>query len=170
MYRQASRSKSAGTLLGQELQEDLAEVHRTPKRDESSNAESLLLDRELLENLVWRLNVELGRYETRLRVLEGQGEVPEGAKTAPAWCRADPTTLGPLLSAYDEALAEKEAVVEKHEQRLKELGAELREVVYENERLHVSLEEIQNEVIFYMQHKIKLCVYMKNLQKIYTIN
>jgi hypothetical protein len=131
---------------------ELPEVHsRTPKKDE--NAESLLLDRELLENLVWRLNVELGRYETRLRALEGQQDVPDGFKTAPAWCRADPTTLGPLLTAYDEALAEKEAVVEKHEARLKELAAELREVVSENERLHEALEEIQNEVKILSAHE-----------------
>ncbi|CAB3369330.1 Hypothetical predicted protein [Cloeon dipterum] len=140
------RSKSAGTLSQsqEELQEDIAEVHRRPKKNET---ESLLLDRELLENLVWRLNVELGRYETRLRALEGQDNVPDGDRAAPAWCRADPTTLGPLLVAYDEALAEKDSVIEKYESRLKELGAELREVISENERLHEAFEEVQNESV-----------------------
>ncbi|XP_059480377.1 protein Cep89 homolog isoform X2 [Neocloeon triangulifer] len=146
----SSRSKSAGALVHQHQQEDLAdedipEVHRPQKRNGPNTAESLLLDRELLENLVWRLNVELGRYETRLRAIEGQGDVPDGERIAPAWCRADPTTLGPLMTAYDEALSEKDAVIEKYELRLKELGAELREVVYENEQLHEALEEVRNE-------------------------
>ncbi|XP_065352874.1 centrosomal protein of 89 kDa isoform X2 [Cloeon dipterum] len=144
------RSKSAGTLSQsqEELQEeDIAEVHRRPKKNEIACTESLLLDRELLENLVWRLNVELGRYETRLRELEGQDNVPDGDRAAPAWCRADPTTLGPLLAAYDEALAEKDSVIEKYESRLKELGAELREVISENERLHEAFEEVQNESV-----------------------
>jgi hypothetical protein len=125
-------------------------VHKTSKRDQSSSADSLLLDRELLENLVWRLNAELGRYESRFRHAqhydEGNGDAPEGAKSAPAWHRANPATLGPLLNAYDDAITEKESVIEKHELRLRELSADFQKVIYENERLHEALEDIQNKV------------------------
>jgi centrosomal protein CEP89 len=128
----------------------LAEVHTTSKRGEPSSADSLLLDRELLENLVWRLNAELGRYESRFRHAqhddEGNGDASDGARSAPAWHRANPATLGPLLNAYDDAITEKELVIEKHELRLRELGADFQKVVYENERLHEALEDIQNKV------------------------
>ncbi|KAF4526397.1 hypothetical protein B566_EDAN012687 [Ephemera danica] len=119
-------------------------------RQDPPTIESLLLDRELLENLVWRLNVELGRYETRLQQLEKEfipdkyNNASETAKntSAPAWCRADPATLGPLLQAYDEALLEKDQLINNFEQQLHKLGAEFREEVAENERLHEALEEL----------------------------
>lgn len=120
-------------------------MHKTSKRDEPSSADSLLLDRELLENLVWRLNTELTRYETRFRQ-DDDGDAPDGAKAAPAWRRADPATLGPLLTAYDEAITEKESVIKKQELRLKELSIDFQKVVVENEHLHEVLEDIQNKV------------------------
>lgn len=152
---QASRSKSVGTALQNDedtdtQRADLAEVHKTSKRDEPSSANSLLLDRELLENLVWRLNAELSRYETRFRHAQqnkdGCGDVPDGVKAAPAWHRTDPATLGPLLTAYDDAITEKELLIEKHERRLKELSVDFQKVIYENERLHDALEDSHNKV------------------------
>lgn len=135
-------------------------MHKTSKRDEpSSSADSLLLDRELLENLVWRLNTELSRYETRFRQDdEGNGDAPDGAKAAPAWRRADPATLGPLLTAYDEAITEKESVIKKQELRLKELSIEFQKVIVENEHLHEVLEDIQNKVRYGKYfYSTKLC-------------
>jgi hypothetical protein len=154
----------------------LAEVHKASKRDDSSSAHSLLLDRELLENLVWRLNAELSRYEARFRhhaqqneegsqeqllqspvgfrtpigfncsVPLGSGDAPDCAKAAPGWHRADPATLGPLLTAYDDTITEKELVIEKHELRLRELSADFQKVICENERLHDALENMLKKV------------------------
>lgn len=112
-------------------------------------------DIKMMKILVYRLNVQVERYQDVIR--EGNkgttGVVPKvdfvdssygGAKDNLNWGPVNSHTLGPLLNAYEETIAEKNDLVQQYEQEFIVFTGKLKQVLEENEKLHKDAEEIKS--------------------------
>lgn len=112
-------------------------------------------DVTLLKNLVYRLNVELNRYQQRLHKQGSAGELPplknvtsevQEKEASTSWRNVNKNALGPLLEAYQETIKEKDDLIHSYEQDLNKFVAKCKEVVAENEKLYQDLEEANKQV------------------------
>jgi centrosomal protein CEP89 len=112
-------------------------------------------DVALLKNLVYRLNVELNRYQQRLHKQGSAGELPplkivtnevQEKEASASWRNVNKDALGPLLEAYQETIKEKDDLIHSYEQDLNRFVAKCKEVVAENEKLYQDLEEANKQV------------------------
>ncbi|XP_065091957.1 protein Cep89 homolog [Ochlerotatus camptorhynchus] len=113
-------------------------------------------DIKMMKILVYRLNVQVERYQDVIR--EGSkgmavGDIPKidfvdssygGTKDNLNWGPVNSHTLGPLLNAYEETIAEKNDLVQQYERELVSFTGKLKQVLEENEKLHKSAEEIKS--------------------------
>ncbi|CAH0551940.1 unnamed protein product [Brassicogethes aeneus] len=126
-------------------------------------------DLEMLKTVVYRLNMQLERYQESLRknnikvtnpVLRSPNKsVPEKITTHTitanilseshsnhnhtpiAWGCVNLHTLGPLLDAYQDTLTEKEEIIGNYEIEISKFTGKLKEIIKENEVLHSKLTE-----------------------------
>uniref|UniRef100_A0A182JVB2 Uncharacterized protein n=1 Tax=Anopheles christyi TaxID=43041 RepID=A0A182JVB2_9DIPT len=107
-------------------------------------------DVKMMKILVYRLNVQIERYQDTIR--EGKTDIPKldfvdstygGAKDNLNWGPVNSHTLGPLLNAYEETIAEKTDLVQQYESELASFTGKLKKVLEENEALQKSSEEIR---------------------------
>ncbi|XP_045545734.1 centrosomal protein of 89 kDa isoform X1 [Salmo salar] len=106
--------------------------------------QELVDENDRLKMTVHRLNVELSRYQTRFRPLGKE----ESSRThglplkgsAPPWL-LDMKYLSPLLLAYEDQLAEKDALLQASEEELRRFRGRVEEVVQENQKLHQDLKQ-----------------------------
>ncbi|KAJ8963433.1 hypothetical protein NQ318_018913 [Aromia moschata] len=100
-------------------------------------------DLEMLKTVVYRLNVQLERYQDTLRKNRASlSEVHRNhAHTPIAWGSVNTHTLGPLLDAYEDAVKEKQEIISGYETELSNFTGKLREIIDENEALHEKLTE-----------------------------
>ncbi|XP_021923237.1 centrosomal protein of 89 kDa-like isoform X2 [Zootermopsis nevadensis] len=112
-------------------------------------------DTTLLKNLVYRLNVELDRYQQKLHRHGGTGELPplkvmpsevQEKETSMAWRNVNKNLLGSLLEAYQETINEKDDLIHVYEQDLNKFVAKCKQIVAENEKLYQDLEEANRQV------------------------
>lgn len=61
--------------------------------------------------------------------------------TPVSWGGVNAHTLGPLLDAYQETIAEKEGIIQEYEQQLAIFSEKTRDIARENESLHRLLNE-----------------------------
>ncbi|XP_015596053.1 centrosomal protein of 89 kDa isoform X2 [Cephus cinctus] len=110
----------------------------------------------LLKSLVYHLNVELERYQDKLRMsnqavqpesvidtMEGIDSGTEDKKVSGSWERVDLHALGPLLEAYRENLGEKERLLRVYTEEMDRFSGRSKEVVAENECLHAEIEDLR---------------------------
>lgn len=111
-------------------------------------------DVTMLKNLVYRLNVELDRYQQKLHK-QGATELPplkvtpsevEEKEASVSWRNVNKNALGPLLEAYQETIKEKNDLIHDYEQDLHKFVARCKQVVAENEKLYQDLEEANQQV------------------------
>ncbi|XP_049546774.1 protein Cep89 homolog [Anopheles darlingi] len=107
-------------------------------------------DLKMMKILVYRLNVQIERYQDTVR--EGQGNIPKldfvdstygGVKDNLNWGSVNAHTLGPLLNAYEEMIAEKTDLVQQYETELVTFTGKLKQVLEENESLQRQMEEVR---------------------------
>jgi centrosomal protein CEP89 len=107
-------------------------------------------DVTLLKNLVYRLNVELDRYQQKLHKQGATGELPplkmtpsevQEKEASMAWRNVSKNVLRPLLEAYQETINEKDDLIHIYEQDLNKFAARCKQIVAENEKLYQDLEE-----------------------------
>jgi centrosomal protein CEP89 len=112
-------------------------------------------DVALLKNLVYRLNIELDRYQQKLHKQGGMGELPplkvmpsevQEKEASLAWRNINKNVLGPLLEAYQETVNEKNDLIHIYEQDLNKFAARCKQIVAENEKLYQDLEEANKQV------------------------
>ncbi|KAJ8979230.1 hypothetical protein NQ317_019082 [Molorchus minor] len=150
-----------------------------------SNKE-LSQDLEMLKTVVYRLNVQLERYQGIVRnsnmkipksILSHADEYTDEADrnenisrnilsevhhnhshTPIAWGSANTHTLGPLLDAYDDTIKEKEEIITSYELEMSNFTGRLKEIIEENEVLHEKLTEDEG-------CSVKLLAELENLRK-----
>ncbi|XP_050080441.1 protein Cep89 homolog [Anopheles maculipalpis] len=107
-------------------------------------------DIKMMKILVYRLNVQIERYQDTIR--DGKTSIPKldfvdstygGAKDNLNWGPVNSHTLGPLLNAYEEAIAEKTDLVQQYESELASFTGKLKKVLEENEALQKMTEEVR---------------------------
>ncbi|PSN48663.1 hypothetical protein C0J52_04766 [Blattella germanica] len=118
-------------------------------------------DVTMLKNLVYRLNVELDRYQQKFHKQGGKGELPP-LKTLPAtvqekeatllWSNVNKNALKPLLDAYQETIREKDDLIKSYEQDLNKFVANCKQLDERGGNWHVlqedsKLAQEQNEVL-----------------------
>uniref|UniRef100_A0A182P544 Uncharacterized protein n=1 Tax=Anopheles epiroticus TaxID=199890 RepID=A0A182P544_9DIPT len=123
------------------------EAERTQLAKENADLRN---DVKMMKILVYRLNVQIERYQDTIR--EGKTDIPKldfvdstygGAKDNLNWGPVNSHTLGPLLNAYEETIAEKTALVQQYESELAGFTGKLKKVLEENEMLQKTAEEIR---------------------------
>ena len=98
--------------------------------------------------VVGRLSHELELYQRKYSPLTERERAAAAATAAGARAEGEqvsPELLEPLLAAYDERLADKDARLQAMQQTFESLGGQLRAVVAENNELHAQVEALQAE-------------------------
>ncbi|KAJ4447075.1 hypothetical protein ANN_09064 [Periplaneta americana] len=112
-------------------------------------------DVTMLKNLVYRLNIEVDRYQQKLHKHGGTGELPplknisttvQDKEASAMWNNINKSALGPLLDAYQETIKEKDDLIHNYEQDLNKFVANCKQVVAENEKLYQELEEANKQI------------------------
>uniref|UniRef100_A0A4X2KQP3 Centrosomal protein 89 n=1 Tax=Vombatus ursinus TaxID=29139 RepID=A0A4X2KQP3_VOMUR len=105
-------------------------------------AQELVDENDDLKMIVYRLNVELSRYQTKFRQLSKEENIEiEGLPfkgPPPPWL-LDRKYLSPLLLAYEDRMKEKDDLNVMLEEEMKMFKIRVEEVVKENETLHQEL-------------------------------
>lgn len=114
-------------------------------------------DVSLLKILIYRLNVELQRYQDKLRLLnvkpdeektETTDPATESKKVSEAWGHVNNHALAPLLEAYQEHLEEKDDLIRHFRNEMDDFGGKFKEIVAENEELRKGLDHYKLQVYF----------------------
>ncbi|XP_044744418.1 protein Cep89 homolog [Coccinella septempunctata] len=126
-------------------------------------------DLDMLKTVVFRLNVQLERYQEKLRnnnikdtieksanhfltaeqqiVGDISREFPQESSHAShphlpiSWGKVNSHTLGPMLEAFQETINEKDEIINEYEAEFSVFSGKLKEVLSENEKLHYRLNE-----------------------------
>lgn len=139
--------------------------------EENNNLKSTKKDLEddlnMLKTVVYRLNVQMERYQEKLRKLNikiTQNSTPQHqnlenipvidghdpnifelhkdhSHTPISWGKVNSHTLGPLLDAYQDTITEKDEIIETYEREISDFTGKLKDIIKENEALHRSLTE-----------------------------
>ncbi|XP_060534727.1 protein Cep89 homolog [Cylas formicarius] len=128
------------------------------------NNKELNEDLNMLKTVVYRLNLQLERYQDKLRLhnlhvdnlrqnlktsQSREGETVtilssdhiNHRHTPIAWGNVNRHTLGPLLDAYQDAISEKEEIIQSYETEMSRFTGKLKEIIEENETLYKKLTE-----------------------------
>ncbi|XP_022902341.2 protein Cep89 homolog [Onthophagus taurus] len=128
----------------------------------------LIEDVDMLKNVVFRLNVQLERYQQKLHksnlsfnshsqnipkstpishenIVDGISILSQTHRghshTAVSWGKVNVHTLGPLLDAYEDSINEKDNIIQQYEDQLSIFTEKMRDIIKENENLHKQLIE-----------------------------
>ncbi|XP_012253670.2 centrosomal protein of 89 kDa isoform X1 [Athalia rosae] len=133
----------------------LVTLNQKLKAENAQLTEDLLL----LKNLVYQLNVELERYQDKLRrghdgsqknetrVVNECETTIDSEKILESWGRVNIHALGPLLDAYQENLSEKDELIKKYGREIEEFGGRCKDVIEENNTLHKQIEDMTTKII-----------------------
>lgn len=126
------------------------------KAENSQLNEDLLL----LKHVIYRLNIELQRYQDKLRelgqgviiksiddILDSKGPMADAQKVKESWGSLNTHVLGPLLDAYQENLLEKQELISKYEVEITNFSVKCKEVVAENECMQNEMEKLKSKVL-----------------------
>uniref|UniRef100_A0A5F8HEH0 Centrosomal protein 89 n=1 Tax=Monodelphis domestica TaxID=13616 RepID=A0A5F8HEH0_MONDO len=105
-------------------------------------AQELVDENDDLKMMIYRLNVELSRYQTKFRPLPKEENMEiKGLpfKASPPPWLLDRKYLSPLLLAYEDRMKEKDDLNVKFEEEMKMFKLRTEEVIKENETLHREL-------------------------------
>ncbi|KAK9892316.1 hypothetical protein WA026_019120 [Henosepilachna vigintioctopunctata] len=127
--------------------------------------QELTEDIGMLKTVVFRLNVQLERYQEKLRkhnLVEtpiknfsivpevGSGDILQDISqqnhnghhhTPVSWGKVNSNTLGPLLEAFQDTINEKDDIINEYENEFSSFTGKYRDILQENENLHMKLTE-----------------------------
>ncbi|XP_071785817.1 uncharacterized protein [Asterias amurensis] len=106
------------------------------------HAEEVVTENDQLKTIIHKLNIQLSRYQAKYSP-PGKDDahgLPSRGRT-PRWL-TETKYLSPLILAYEEALKEKDEVVQMTHDDLNRLRRSAEEVIHENQRLHMKLEQV----------------------------
>ncbi|XP_022083976.1 centrosomal protein of 89 kDa-like isoform X2 [Acanthaster planci] len=105
-------------------------------------AEEVVAENEQLKMVIHKLNIQLSRYQAKHSPPQ-KGDppgLPSRGRT-PRWL-TDTKYLSPLILAYEDALKEKDEMMRLTQEDLNRLRKSAEEVIHENQRLHLKLEQV----------------------------
>ena len=111
----------------------------------------LTTDVDMMKTLVYRLNVQIERYQDCLRLKQiSDDKTNQNLNTKPSISQWEESplhshTLSPLLSAYDEMLRDKDDLIQQYTQEFEHFTGELKGVIEENNRLQQEIENLKRD-------------------------
>ncbi|KAM7342945.1 centrosomal protein 89kDa [Cochliomyia hominivorax] len=132
---------------------DCEKCHRLDNELSKRNEDNKLLaaDVEMMKTLVYRLNVQIERYQDILRLKATSEEKSVQnmhiKSSIPQWQQSPlhTHTLSPLLQAYDEMLHDKEDLIQQYTHEFEHFTGELKSVVEENNRLQQEIDNLKRD-------------------------
>lgn len=134
--------------------------HELTKRIEENKL--LAADVEMMKTLVYRLNVQIERYQDCLRLktsTDDKSQQNSNYKSSISQWQQDTLhthTLSPLLQAYDEMLRDKEDLIQQYTQEFEHFTGELKTVLEENNRLQQEIENLRRDGGNWREEKARL--------------
>lgn len=130
-----------------ELQISL-DKHRSENDYQIQQNKQLTQDISMMKTLVYRLNIQLERHQDELRknnidVLNNKDIGSAGTERLVDWGVVNTHTLAPLLHAYSEMVNEKDDLVQQYEQEFILFTGRLKEILFENEKIHEELDDLR---------------------------
>ncbi|XP_066583818.1 centrosomal protein of 89 kDa-like [Prorops nasuta] len=132
-------------------------IYATNQKLQQEN-DQLNEDRILLKNVVYKLNVELERYQEKLKenslnitarnitnIIDDIETDGENKKVLHSWGTVDTHALAPLLNAYQENILEKEHLISECKKELEEFTIRFKEIILENENLQKQIETLNSK-------------------------
>ncbi|XP_046739133.1 centrosomal protein of 89 kDa [Diprion similis] len=156
-YRKLHIHHEELTQFAQGIEEEknhLLIVNQKLKADKLQLTEDL----GLLKNLIYKLNVEIERYQDKLRQEDRNGlqqtdtgtacevDTIDTNKMLESWGRVNIHALGPLLDAYQENLSEKDDLIKKYGKEIEEFSGRCKDIVAENEMLHKDIKDLTSKL------------------------
>lgn len=144
------------------------EQHRIDNCKLSAENGQLLNDIQMLKTLVYRLNVQLERYQELLRKhpTDSVSEIKDSARlteTAPSsvvetiqWGGVNTNALAPLLNAYQETINDKTELIRQYEMELNQTTGRIKDILFENEQLHAEMDQMRRFNDSWMTEKTRL--------------
>lgn len=144
------------------LQEEFSNARQSFEKCGKENVD-LKNDVKMLKVLVYRLNIQIERYQEFYRQQKVNDKVfaidfqkhSENVSEY-TWGSIDSGVLAPLLNAYEELINEKIDVISQFEREMSEYTGKLKTIIAENEKLRKSLEEAQQGNEMWRQEKERL--------------
>ncbi|XP_064641370.1 centrosomal protein of 89 kDa-like isoform X2 [Lineus longissimus] len=142
--------QEASTQLQNEIQEFRKYVHK--KDGDVDASDTVLLRRQTqdlkdecdtLKSTVHRLNIELSRQQAKYRPTDKENKNVVGLPSKgpiPSWL-LNTKYLAPLFLAYDDRIQEKDDLLRQYDIELETFRVRIEEVLKENQRLHLRLEQ-----------------------------
>nr|XP_018907445.1 PREDICTED: centrosomal protein of 89 kDa isoform X2 [Bemisia tabaci] len=166
LKRRLEESNNVRANLEKQISELLKanESYSQTSESQKKKIDELKQDVFILKNLVYRLNVELEKYQDKVRNLKNQIDATDDCHTVtedsgvgdaklihqtaksdakahvPSWTRSEIHAVAPLLKAYQESLDEKDELIQNYQKSLDTFAGRCKEIVAENEKLHAELQ------------------------------
>lgn len=137
-----------------------------------STNKQLLNDVTMMKTLIYRLNVQLEKYQEKLRKKSFDSNEPirdtstssyhsqnshsASIESTHHWGTINSHALAPLLNAYEETINDKNDLIQQHEIEIDRIGGRLKDILQENEQLHSRLNEFSRLNENYVIEKTKL--------------
>lgn len=117
-------------------------------------------DVKMMKTLVFRLNVQIERYQDKLRSVNVEDDVDVSTRVENveegSWGNVNSHVLAPLLNAYEEIIHEKNDLVKEHEMEMNKFTGKLKEIIEENAKLHKDMQDLRFGKDNWREEKIKL--------------
>ncbi|XP_054740759.1 protein Cep89 homolog [Anastrepha obliqua] len=135
----------------------------------SNEKQAFASDVDMMQTLVYRLNVQIESYQDRLRLSKdanaknitsdtGAGDMPTQTSSLSTWEEGAlrTHTLSPLLQSYDEMIRDKEQLIQQYGQEFEHFTGELKRVLEENNRLLQQNESQRREVGSWREERTRM--------------
>lgn len=158
-YRQLHVHHEESTQVYQRLEktkDSLLDLNQKLKSENIQLSEDIVL----LKKVIYQLNIELERYQDKLRscgqiiplqystgMMNDAELSKENKRMLESWGNVDLHALGPLLNAYQENITEKKELISEYERELNDFTGRCKEIISENEYLQKELENSKSKVL-----------------------
>lgn len=134
----------------------------------AANNKQLSDDIKMMKTLIYRLNVQLERYQEMLRKRSRDiGEFPIRDSSALAssagrvdeivhWGGIETNALAPLLNAYQETINDKTELIWQQEIELDRIAGRCKDILDENEQLHVEMDAMRRTSSAWTEEQTRL--------------
>lgn len=121
---------------------------------------SLENDVNMMKTLVFRLNVQIERYQDKLRNGQRDDDVDTTVRAEDVeertWGTVNTHVLAPLLNSYEEMIHEKDDLIKEHESEMNKFTGKLKEIIEENAKLQKDMQDLRFGKDNWKEERIKL--------------
>lgn len=145
------------------------------ERDSVANENRQLRDDiKMMKTLIYRLNVQLERYQEMLRKPSEANHSSADCLSEPQatghdnpiyvapsnehihWGTVDSNALAPLLNAYQETINDKTELIQQYQNELNVTTGRIKDILTENERLHTEMDNMKRSNDTWLSDKTRL--------------